>query len=42
MKIATSYKDKVWEDSLLTYFEGTEYEAKAKESGGSRDFCYVV
>jgi hypothetical protein len=42
MKIATSYKDKIWEDSLVDYFDGTSNVDKIQESGGSRDFCYVV
>lgn len=42
MKVATSYKDRIWEESLLGYFEGQPQADVVKESGGTRDFCFVV
>ena len=42
MKVATSYKDSIWEQSLLGYFDGTEQADLIKSSGGTRDSCFVV
>ena len=43
MKVATSYKDSIWEESLIgTFGEGSKESEHVKNSGGTRDFCFVV